>query len=218
MALALFDLDNTLIGGDSDHAWGEFLATQSAVDAHQYHRQNQLFFEDYLAGRLDINAYLRFALQPLARIEPSELLRLRDKFMREVISEFELPKARHLVRQHLAEGHCCVVITSTNRFVAEPVARALGIEHVICSEPEIKDGRYTGDYVGVPCYREGKISCLADWLEGRSETLEHSWFYSDSHNDLPLLQQVSYPVAVDPDDRLREVAEEVGWRIISLRD
>jgi HAD superfamily hydrolase (TIGR01490 family) len=217
MALALFDLDNTLIQGDSDHAWGEFLASQDAVDAHQYHRRNQLFFEDYLDGHLDAHAYLRFALQPLSSIEPEQLLNLRDSFMREVISEFQLPQAQHLINQHKAEGHRCVIITSTNRFVAEPIAHALGVRELICSEPEIQDGRYTGDYIGVPCYREGKIECLAAWMENRDETLTNSWFYSDSHNDLPLLYEVTHPIAVDPDDKLRATATELGWRIISLR-
>lgn len=218
MALVLFDLDNTLIQGDSDHAWGEFLASQGAVDAHTYHRRNQEFFEDYMEGRLDAYAYLRFALQPLSSIPTEQLLKLRETFMRDVISEFELPKAKRLVKQHLAEGHRCVIITSTNRFVAEPIATSLGIADLICSEPEIKNGCYTGDFIGVPCYREGKIDCLADWMKGQDETMTNSWFYSDSHNDLPLLRQVAKPIAVDPDDKLREVANELDWRIISLRD
>lgn len=218
MALVLFDLDNTLIQGDSDHAWGEFLATQGVVDATTYHHQNQAFFEDYMEGRLDAYAYLRFALQPLSSIPLEQLLKLRDTFMREVIVDFELPKAKRLVKQHQSEGHRCVVITSTNRFVAEPIVNALGMEDLICSEPEIKDGQYTGDFVGVPCYREGKIDCLANWMKGEDETMANSWFYSDSHNDLPLLRQVANPIAVDPDNQLRKTAEELGWHIISLRD
>lgn len=218
MSLVLFDLDNTLINGDSDHAWGEFLATQGVVDAKAYHRRNQAFYEDYMDGRLDAYAYLRFALQPLSTIPKEQLLGLRETFMRDVIEEFRLPKAERLVKQHRAEGHRCVIITSTNRFVAEPIANSLGIDDLICSEPEIANGRYTGDFVGVPCYREGKIDCLADWMKGEEETMANSWFYSDSHNDLPLLREVTNPIAVDPDKKLRETANELGWRIISLRD
>ncbi len=218
MALVLFDLDNTLIGGDSDHAWGEYLVSRGAVDAEQYHKENQQFYQDYQQGRLDIHAYLRFALRPLSSIEPEQLLALRNDFMRDVVAGMYLPKAQKLVNQHLAEGHTCAVITSTNRFIAEPIVISMRIENLICSEPQMENDRYTGDYLGVPCYREGKVECLESWLEKRGESFEKSWCYSDSFNDLPLLNLVEYPIVVDPDPELKKQALQNDWPIISLRD
>lgn len=222
MPLALFDLDNTLIAGDSDYAWGQFLVAVGKVDGAAYARANQQFFRDYQAGKLDIAEYLRFALAPLARLEPQELAALHSQFMREVISAMWLPRAEALLTRHRAAGDELLIITSTNRFVAEPICRQLGVEAVIATEPEVRDGRYTGAVVGRPSFGEGKVVRLQQWLSARGEpsdnSLSGSFFYSDSINDLPLLLAVDNPVAVDPDAALRAIAAGKGWPIISLRD
>jgi HAD superfamily hydrolase (TIGR01490 family) len=217
MPLALFDLDNTLIAGDSDHAWGEFLVRMGRVDAAEHQRRNDAFFQDYQAGRLDINAYLRFALAPLATMTTGELAHLHRQFMSEVISAWWLPRAAAVITRHRSAGDRLVVITSTNRFVVEPICAHLGITDLIATELEQIDGRYTGNILGEPSYRDGKVIRLQQWLENRDQSLAGSYFYSDSINDLPLLQHVDNPVAVDPDPQLRAVATAEGWPIISLR-
>lgn len=218
MALAIFDLDNTLIAGDSDYSWGEFLVAQGKVDSDYYRVMNDRFFADYEAGRLDINAYLQFSLEPLSNITRAELSQLHEKFMAEVISPMMLDKAQGLLEKHRRAGDKLLVITSTNRFIVEPICKALGIDQVIATELEIVDGRYTGNISGVPSYREGKVERLNNWLTANRQDIDGSYFYSDSINDLPLLQKVDYPVAVDPDPQLREQAAARGWQIISLRD
>jgi HAD superfamily hydrolase (TIGR01490 family) len=218
MALAIFDLDNTLIAGDSDYSWGEFLVAQGKVDSDYYRVMNDRFFADYEAGRLDINAYLQFSLEPLSKITRAELSQLHEKFMAEVISPMMLDKAQGLLEKHRRAGDQLLVITSTNRFIVEPICKALGIDQVIATELEIVDGRYTGNISGVPSYREGKVERLNNWLTANRQDIDGSYFYSDSINDLPLLQKVDYPVAVDPDPQLREQAAARGWQIISLRD
>jgi len=218
MALAIFDLDNTLIAGDSDYSWGEFLVAQGKVDSDYYRVMNDRFFADYEAGRLDINAYLQFSLEPLSTITMAELSQLHEKFMAEVISPMMLDKAQGLLEKHRRTGDQLLVITSTNRFIVEPICKALGIDQVIATELEIVDGRYTGNISGVPSYREGKVERLNNWLTANRQDIDGSYFYSDSINDLPLLQKVDYPVAVDPDPQLREQAAVRGWQIISLRD
>lgn len=217
MPLALFDLDNTLLGGDSDHAWGEFLVRMARVDGALYQRQNDQFLRDYHAGHLDIDAYLRFALAPLAALARRELDQLHARFMAEVVSTLILPKALALLARHRAAGDRLVVITATNRFVVQPICARLGVAEVIATEPEQVDGRYTGVVLGVPCYREGKVVRLREWLAATAETLAGSYFYSDSSNDLPLLELVDNPVAVDPDPHLDAVARATGWPVISLR-
>ncbi len=218
MALAIFDLDNTLIGGDSDHAWGEFLVEQGVVDATLYRQANDRFYEDYQAGALDILQYLEFALAPLAAHEPRTLHQWREQFIREKIQPLMLPKAEALISEHRGKGDTLLIITATNRFVTEPIAEALDIPNLIATEPEHIDGRYTGKVAGTPSFQEGKIHRLEDWLREQNTDMEGSYFYSDSHNDLPLLEQVSFPVAVDPDDTLRATSEQRGWPIITLRD
>ena len=218
MALAIFDLDNTLIAGDSDYSWGEYLVAQGKVDSDYYRVMNDRFFADYEAGRLDINAYLQFSLEPLSKITMAELSQLHEKFMTEVISPMMLDKAQGLLEKHRRAGDQLLVITSTNRFIVEPICKALGIDQVIATELEIVDGRYTGNISGVPSYREGKVERLNNWLTANRQDIDGSYFYSDSINDLPLLQKVDYPVAVDPDPQLREQAAVRGWQIISLRD
>lgn len=218
MTLAIFDLDNTLLAGDSDHAWGEFLVEASIVDAEEYKRANDRFYEDYLNGELDIMRYLSFALQPLARHELNELMLWRDDFINTKIKPMMLPKAAELLDHHRAQEHTLMIITATNRFVTEPVAELLGIEHLIATEPELINGRYTGAVAGTPSFQEGKVERLDDWLQSTGESLDGAWFYSDSHNDIPLLEKVANPVAVDPDPNLAEHAQSQGWKIMSLRD
>lgn len=217
MPLALFDLDNTLLGGDSDHAWGDFLVRCGRVDGGEYQCRNDRFFRDYQAGCLDIGAYLRFALAPLATLEMSELVQLHARFMAEVVSDMILPKAEALLARHRAAGDRLVVITSTSRFVVEPICARLGVDDLIATEPEQVGGRYTGNVQGVPCYRDGKVVRLREWLATTGVDANGSYFYSDSSNDLPLLEWVDNPIAVDPDPHLAAVARAAGWPVISLR-
>ncbi|RBP29144.1 HAD superfamily hydrolase (TIGR01490 family) [Marinobacter pelagius] len=217
MTLALFDLDNTLLAGDSDHAWGEFLVEEGLVDAEEYRKANDRFYEEYLNGELDIFHYLRFALQPLARHDMDELLAWREAFLEKKVRPMMQEKARELLDRHRQQGHTLMIITATNRFVTEPIAELLEVEHLIATEPELVNGRYTGEVAGVPSFQDGKVTRLNDWLDHHKRTLEGAWFYSDSHNDVPLLKQVENPVAVDPDPRLEALAKESGWPVISLR-
>lgn len=217
MALAIFDLDNTLIAGDSDHGWGVFLADRGVVDGEQYREMNEKFYQDYQRGELDILEYLAFALQPLARLAREELVQLHREFMIQVIEPMWLPKAVQLVQKHREQGDQLMVITSTNRFIVEPICHKFGIHEVIATELEISEDRYTGRVAGIPAYREGKVTRLSAWLEAHQESLEGSTFYSDSINDQPLLERVDHPVAVDPDPALAELARARGWPEISLR-
>ena len=217
MSLAIFDLDNTLIAGDSDHSWGEFLVEKSLVDPENFKRSNDQFYQDYLQGTLDIFAYQAFALEPLTRIEAAQLTQLQAEFMAEKIQGILLEKAQQLIDSHRKQNHHLLIITATNRFIAAPIAKKLGIPHLLATEPEIINGKYTGKITGTPCFQEGKVVRLQAWLQRENLSLNHSYFYSDSHNDLPLLQRVSYPVAVDPDSKLTYEAEQRGWKIISLR-
>lgn len=218
MALAIFDLDNTLLGTDSDNAWGEFAVARGIVDAETYGALNTRFFNDYLDGKLDVNAYLEFCLEPLSRYSREELERWHALFMEEKIEPFILPRAIELVRRHEQAGDTTLIITATNRFVAGPIGRRYGIDIMLASECEEIDGRYTGKPCDIPCFREGKITRLQRWLEETGHDLKGAYFYSDSRNDLPLLSLVDNPVAVDPDDVLLAHAREHGWPVISLRD
>ena len=220
MQLALFDLDNTLIAGDSDYSWGEFLVRIGKVDAETYQAANARFYEDYKRGQLDIHAYLRFALAPLAATEPDELAAIRARFMTEVIADLWLPRAEALILSHRERGHRPVIVTATNRFVVEPICLRLGIAggDVIATEPEIVAGRYTGAVRGEPSFGPGKVSRLRQWLTEHGGALAGSYYYGDSINDLPILEAVDHPVAVDPDERLRAAAAARGWPVISLRD
>jgi HAD superfamily hydrolase (TIGR01490 family) len=217
MPLALFDLDNTLIAGDSDYLWGRFLVERGLVDSERYERANEQFYADYRAGCLDIHAFLRFALAPLAAHPLEQLLRLREVFVRERIEPILLPAARDLIQRHRSAGDTLVVITATNAFVTAPIAAAYGVPHLIATEPERRGGRYTGAVAGVPAFQDGKVERLAAWLQEHGGSLEGSSFYSDSHNDLPLLLAVERAVAVDPDPLLLAEAERRGWPVISLR-
>jgi HAD superfamily hydrolase (TIGR01490 family) len=217
MRLAIFDLDHTLLAGDSDHLWGEFMIEQGLVERDSHQRQNDRFYAEYLAGTLDIAAYTRFALEPLVRLGPGRLLPLRERFVADVIDPIVAPLAPALLERHRIQGDELLIITATNRFVTEPIAQLLGVEHLLATDPECIDGRYTGAITGIPCYREGKVRRLEQWLREQGETGDAITFYSDSHNDLPLLRHVPRPVAVDPDAKLRAEAERAGWPIITLR-
>ena len=218
MSLALFDLDNTLLGGDSDYQWGCFLVDCGIVDGIEYERQNRKFYDQYHAGTLDIYEFTQFAYKPLADHSLEMLVRLRDTYLTERIKPIVLPKAIELLEKHRAQDDVLVIITSTNRFITEPIAEELGVAHLIASEPEFENGRYTGHLAGIPCFRQGKVDRIRLWLEETGHSLEGSWFYSDSHNDIPLLKLVSHPVAVDADPRLTEYARRKGWTVLSLRD
>ena len=221
MRLTLFDLDNTLLSGDSDHGWGEFVVRHRLVDVDDYRRRNQRFYDDYKAGKLDQMAYQRFSLEPLTRYSPVELERWHARFMDETVRPMMSPASRALVGERLAAGDLVAIVTSTNRFITEPIARAYGIEHLIATNPEMREGRYTGEVEGLPAFREGKVRRLDDWLQQRGtrrQKFDETWFYSDSINDLPLLEHVSHPVAVDPDADLKAIAEQRRWPIISLRE
>ncbi len=218
MPLAIFDLDNTLLAGDSDYLWGQFLIEQGLVDATAYDQANRRFYADYEAGCLDIQAFLAFSLAPLAAHEPAALHRWRAQFMADKIYPIVLPKAQALLQRHRQAGDTLLIITATNRFVTEPIAQWLQVPHLLATEVEMQQGRYTGRSVGIPCYQQGKVTRLQQWLQQTEHTLVESWFYSDSHNDLPLLQQVTHPVAVDPDPTLHHHAKQHGWPIIHLRE
>jgi HAD superfamily hydrolase (TIGR01490 family) len=215
--LALFDLDNTLLAGDSDFEWAQFLIEQGVLDREVYEARNQQFYDQYKAGTLDIHEFLDFQLKPLARHSRAQLDRWHGEFMARKILPIIRDSARALVARHRDDVR--VVITATNRFVTAPIAREFGIEHLIATEPEERDGRFTGKVRDVPCFREGKVQRLEAWLASQGRTIgsfDASWFYSDSLNDLPLLQRVTHPVAVDPDETLRRHATHHNWPVISL--
>ena len=218
MRLALFDLDNTLLTGDSDYEWGQFLVDHGVLDRDAYEAQNRAYYEQYVAGTLDIHEYLGFALRPLAEHTPAELAKWHAEFMRLRIEPMITPAARALVKRHASD--LCAIITATNSFITAPIAREFGVPHLIATEPEREGGRFTGRVRGTPCFREGKIERLEAWLASLGHRLadfEESTFYSDSHNDLPRLERVSRPVAVDPDEALAAEARRRGWAVISLR-
>ncbi len=220
MRLALFDLDNTLLSCDSDYEWGQFLIDRGVLEREAYEAQNRAYYDQYVAGTLDIHEFLGFALRPLARHTREELLRWHGEFMDTRIKPAISRAARELVREHQAAGDLCAIITATNSFVTAPIAREFGVPHLVATEPELRDGRYTGKVAGTPCFREGKLERLDQWLAGlgrRFGDFGDSTCYSDSHNDLPLLERVKRPVAVDPDEKLAAQAQKRGWPVISLK-
>ncbi len=217
MALAIFDLDNTLLEGDSDFLWGTFLVEQGIVDGEYYARENERFYREYEQGQLDIYEFLSFSLRPLSENEPDLLWSLRERYLTEKIDPIILTGGCDLIDMHSERGDTTMIVTATNSFVTAPIARRLGIEHLIATEPERIDGRYTGRVSGEPSYREGKVNRLNSWLLKHNHSLDGSSFYSDSHNDIALLEKVENPVAVDPDETLATHATSKGWPIISLR-
>ncbi len=217
MSMALFDLDNTLLGGDSDYLWGEFLVSIGAVDEQAHQRENARYFAQYQAGVLDVHEFLSFQLEPLADNPLESLLAWRERFVRDWIAPLVLAKGRELVEDHRRREHCLAIVTSTNAFITRPIADLVGIAHLLATEPEFDGQRYTGKTVGEPCSGAGKVHRVREWAARIGMSLADSWFYSDSHQDLPLLSLVDHPVAVDPDDELREHAGRHGWPILSLR-
>ncbi|WP_415882758.1 HAD family hydrolase [Neptuniibacter sp. QD34_54] len=217
MSLAIFDLDNTLLAGDSDHAWGEFLCEKGIVDSDEYSRANDYFYEQYKNGGLDIFEFLAFALKPLAQMQRAELDKLHLEFMESKIIPIMLPKAAELLQNHREQGDYLLIITATNRFVTGPIADKLGVDDIIATDPEEVDGEYTGKVAGIPCFQDGKVTRLNEWLKHNDFNLEGSYFYSDSHNDLPLLEKVTHPVAVNPDETLEDHANAKLWPVLDLR-
>lgn len=217
MTLAIFDLDNTLLGGDSDHAWGQFLVDQGIVDADAYQKANNYFFEQYQQGAMNVFEFLEFALKPLSQHPKAQLDAWHQLFMKQVVAPMRLTKADALLKKHRDQGDFLLIITATNRFVTEPIAESMGVDHILATEPEFIDGAYTGRVAGTPCFQAGKVERLNEWLAETRHSLEGSYFYSDSRNDLPLLEIVDYPVAVDADEALTQYAESQGWPVISLR-
>lgn len=217
MALAIFDLDNTLLAGDSDHAWGQFLVDHGIVDAEAYQQANDYFLQQYQQGGLDINEFLDFSLKPLAANSKQQLDQWHQQFMAETVAPMRLAKADALLKQHRAQGDYLLIITATNLFVTAPIAESLGVDHILATVPEFIDGAYTGKVEGTPCFQQGKVKRLHEWLATSHHSLAGSYFYSDSHNDLPLLALVDQPIAVDADELLSQHAKQQGWPVISLR-
>ena len=218
MNLALFDLDNTLLSGDSDFEWAQFLIGQGVLDREVYEARNETFYEQYKQGILDIHEFLDFQLKPLSRHPRHVLDAWHRQFMQQKILPLVRPRAQELIERHRTDLR--VIVTATNSFVTAPIAREFGIGNLVATEPAQVGGEFTGAVTGTPCFREGKVTCLEDWLAGLGQSLasfSQSWFYSDSLNDLPLLVRVTHPVAVDPDDTLRAHAVKHGWPIISLQ-
>ncbi|CAM8356593.1 SerB Phosphoserine phosphatase [Candidatus Methylopumilus planktonicus] len=220
MNLALFDLDNTILAGDSDYNWSRFLIQEGYLDGAIHAEKNEKFYADYKAGTLDIYAFVEFQFKPLARNPRTVLNQLLKKYVEEVIKPMITEKARALVKRHQDEGDLIIVITATNSFITKPIAELFGIENLIGTDPEEKEGEFTGKVSGLPSFKEGKVTRLEAWLKNKKLSLasfEKSYFYSDSHNDLPLMQKVTHPVAVDSDDVLSKYAQSKGWPQISLR-
>jgi HAD superfamily hydrolase (TIGR01490 family) len=217
MPLSLFDLDNTLITDDSDFLWGQYLVDHGIVDAATYEEKNRQFFEDYEQGNLDIDQYLRFSLEPLTRFPVEQLYAWRADYVETVIKPLIAPGSARLLQRHRDAGDTLLIISATNLFITQPIADLLGVPYILSTEPEIIEGRYTGNYLGVPTFQQGKVEALSVWLEANGQTLDDSYFYSDSHNDLPLMERVDNPVAVNPDDILLETSQQRGWPVIDLR-
>ncbi len=216
MTLAIFDLDHTLINGDSDYLWGEYMVENGIVDAEQFRQRNLVFYEQYQRGELDNDIYLEFALEPLTRYSIEQLYAWRADYVETWIRPLIASGTESLLRRHREQGHELLIVSATHLFITEPVAEMLGVPTVLSTEPEIVDNRYTGRFLGTPTYQQGKVVALKQWLEANGKNLNGSYFYSDSINDLALLEQVDNPITVHPDDRLRAIAEERGWKIIDL--
>ena len=218
--LALFDLDNTLLEGDSDHAWGEFLIDRGLVDEKKHRARNDQFYKDYLDENLDMHAYIAFSLDPILTYTIDQRSALLADFMKQCIENMMLKKAQALVNAHKSQGDLCVIVTATNNVITMPIARAFKINNLIATEAELDKNFLTGKIVGAPCYQQGKIEKLNQWLKSQPNnlSLDDSIFYSDSINDLPLLEAVNEAIAVDPDHKLLHLSRERDWKILSLRD
>lgn len=217
MRLAIFDLDNTLLAGDSDYLWGQFLVEQGLVDGPWYERENRRYYEQYKAGTLDIREFCAFSMQPLTQHPPEQLYAWRRQFVHDKIAPIVAAGTPALLERHRAQGDRLLIMTATNRFITEPIAALLGVDDLIATDPEMVDGRYTGRIAGIPNFQDGKVQRLQLWRAGQGQRFAHTAFYSDSRNDLPLLLQADAPVAVDPDEVLHAEAQRRGWPVISLR-
>jgi HAD superfamily hydrolase (TIGR01490 family) len=217
MALAIFDLDHTLLNGDSDYLWGEYMVANKIVDADVYQRENKAFLDDYLRGNLDNEVYLKFALKPLTQYPIDRLHAWRSDYVSHWIKPIVAKGTEALLDKHRAQGDELIIISATNLFITAPIAELLGIDQILSTEPEIIDNQYTGRYLGTPTFKEGKVTVLNEWLKNSNHTLNNSYFYSDSINDLPLLEQVSIPIVVNPDEKLSIVAQSRNWQILDLR-
>ncbi|MDC3315401.1 HAD-IB family hydrolase [Candidatus Thioglobus sp.] len=218
MSLAMFDLDNTLIGGDSDYLWGEYLCEEGIIsDPVSFQKMNEYYYQQYEIGKLDIYAWAEFSFKVLTEYSLDKLNDLRQNFIQQKIEPIFLEKAQRFINQHKENGDTVLVITASNTFITSPIAKMYGINHLLATEPEFKDGRYTGKVSGIPCFQSGKIDNLMPWMDKQNENLKGSYFYSDSHNDLPLLELVDNPVAINGDPRLTAVANENGWLNLDWR-
>ena len=218
MSLAMFDLDNTLIGGDSDYLWGEFLCEKGIIeDTASFQKMNEYFYQQYEVGKLDIYAWAEFSFKVLTEYSIDELNDLRQNFIHQKIEPIFLDKAQSCINQHKENGDTVLVITASNTFITAPIAEMYGISHLLATEPEFKDGRFTGKVSGVPCFQSGKIDNLMPWIEKHNKNLKGSYFYSDSHNDLPLLELVDNPVTINGDPRLTSTANKNGWPNLDWR-
>jgi len=217
MALAIFDLDNTLLSGDSDHLWGVYLTENNIVDASYYEKENDRFYREYKDGTLDIMEFLTFSLKPLSQHSIKQLDLWHEDFLKQKIIPLISSKTKALIKKHKDQGDTLLVITATNHFVTAPIVKYLGIEHIIATNPEIINGAYTGAVNGIPSFKEGKIERLNAWLSEEKINMDSACFYSDSINDLSLLELVEHPIAVDPDEKLEEIAKRRNWPILSLR-
>jgi HAD superfamily hydrolase (TIGR01490 family) len=217
MTLAIFDLDHTLLDGDSDQLWGPYFAAKAGLDQDAHVRQAQQFYADYVKGKLDIEAFMAFALEPLSQFDMTRLLEWREEYVESVIRPIMLQSAVDLIETHRAKGDTLMIITATNRFITAPIAELFQVDHLLATQPEIENGQFTGRYLGTPTFREGKVTVLHEWLAQNEQTLSGSYFYSDSANDIPLLEVVDNPVATNPDDRLKRHAEEKKWPILLLK-
>lgn len=217
MALALFDLDKTLLDGDSDFEWGQFLVAKKLVDEKEYAEANTYFYEEYQRGSLDIVEYSAFSFKPLSIRSRDELNELHKEFMQTIVLPMIRSKSQTTINQHHKQGDTSIIITATNSFITQPIADYFGIQHLIATEPKIVEGNYTTEIEGTPCFQEGKVKRLNDWMAQNNENLSGSYFYSDSINDLPLLEVVDKPIVVEPDERLAQEAKQRDWPIISLK-
>ncbi len=217
--LALFDLDNTLLRGDSDHAWGEFLISKKLVNESEHRQQNDYYYDQYKQGNLDIHGYVAFTLKPILNMDDNQRMRLHAEFMQNSVTPIVLEKGQALVQQHKDAGDYCIIITATNEFITTPIAGLFDVDQLFSTELEVVNGNYTGRISGTPCYKDGKVTKLKAWLDIQKDglNLANAVFYSDSINDLPLLREVASAVAVDPDRLLEEKAQTEGWEILSLR-
>ncbi|MFT4045805.1 MAG: HAD family hydrolase [Solimonas sp.] len=215
--LAVFDLDHTLLVSDSDHLWGRWMIENGIVDAERYARENERFYGLYTAGTLDIHEYAAFSLRPLVEQPLARMLALRERFVAEWVAPIVAPGAPALLEKHRTQGDVLLITTATSRFITEPIAALLGVPNLIATDPEVVDGRYTGRIEGIPNFQGGKVQRLRQWLAVQTEPYAHLTAYSDSRNDIPLLEEAQTAVAVDPDAVLRATAQSRGWSVISLR-